>query len=391
VGERLSEVVIVGTGVAAHSCAFELRNLGYDGSIVMVGAEPEPPYDRTLLSKELLMGAIDRGELALCAAGGYEDRSIDLHLGVAATGLDTSARQVTLADGRTLSYDRLVIATGGSPVTPPGLRHADARVLRAVSDGERLRAALKGARRLIVTGGGFIGGEVSAAAVERGVEVVMAEALDVPLAGAVGDEVGRRIAELHRSNGVEVLTGTPAAAIESEGAALCVRLADGRRLDGDAVVIGVGMRPEVSWLKGCGVRIDRGVITDASCRTAVPGVLAAGDCARWWNPRYGTLMRVEHWETARLHGAAAAGSLLGREEPFAPVPFFWSHQHGVRFQWVGAGPWDDVQVEDLDGPHSFVARYYRAGTLTAAFAAGSPRAIVNARRHLEDLPEHAAA
>ena len=155
-------------------------------------------------------------------------------------------------------------------------------------------------------------------------------------------------------------------------------------LRSDAVVVGVGMTPAVEWLEGCGIELDDGIVTDASCRTEIPNVLAAGDCARWWNPRYETLMRVEHWDTAARHGAAAAAAALGDDEPFAPVPFFWSDQHDVKFQSVGYAPdWDELEIEDGPEPGSFIARYRAGDRLVAAFGAGQAKAIARARKEIQ--------
>lgn len=387
----LRQVVVVGGGVAAQRCAMELRKSGFEGRIVVVSAEQRLPYDRTLLSKDFLVGTVPDEHLTLAAPADYEALGIELRLGVAATALDASARQVVLADGTRLAYDRLVIATGGKPVRPPALANPRAYVLRDLDGAERLRDALRNARSVVIVGGGFIGGEVAAAALALGVAVTLVEALDAPLARAVGLEAGSRIAELHRAHGVRLLTGTRAGAIRTTPSGAEVVLTDGRVLGADAVVVGAGMVPETAWLEGSGLRLDDGVVTDAHCRTVVPDVLAAGDGARWWNPRYGKLMRAEHWDTATRHGVAAARNALDDARPFAPVPYFWSSQHGVRFQWIGdATGWDAVEIEDLDPPRSFIARFHREGRLQAVLAAGRPRAIADARLELEAAQEVAA-
>ena len=385
-------IVILGGGVAADSCAFELRKQGFDGAVTVVGAEPHRPYDRTLLSKEFLGGLVGLGDLALRAPQDYEAAGIGLRLGVAAVGLDVHGRRVLLADGSEVAYHRLVVATGGTPARPPALDHPDVLVLRSPADANALRAAIERGGRVIVVGAGFIGGEVASAVAASGGEVALVEAFEAPLARAVGPAVGRRIAALLRARGVELSTGVAARAVRRRAGGLEVALADGRTLRGDAVVVGAGMVPDVGWLRGSGVALDRGVVTDARCRTNVDEILAAGDCARWWNPRYEMAMRVEHWDTAARHGAAAARSALGAGAPFAPVPFFWSVQHGVRLQCVGhpAG-WDVVEVDDLDPPQSFVARYQRDGRLLATFAAGNPRAVASARRRLEAEEEEILA
>lgn len=383
-----ARIVVVGAGVAGHRCALELRACGFDGEVVLVGAEPELPYDRTLLSKDFLQGTVTVAELALATRDDYEAQGIDVRPATAAIALVPARRELVLGDGGRLGYDRLVIATGGVPARPAALRADAGRVLRTLIDAERLRAALSDARRVTVIGGGFVGGEVASVARALGIEVTLVEALAAPLARTVGTEVGARIAELHRAHGVDVQTSMAAAGIREVRGGVEVVLADGRVLRSDVVLVGAGMAPATDWLVGSGVELAGGVVTDALCRTVVPDVLAAGDCARWWHPRYGTYLRVEHWDTAGRHGAAAARSALDEGEPFAPVPFFWSTQHGVRLQSVGhIADWDSVEIEDDDPPHSFVARYRRGGRLVAAFAAAQPRAVIAARRELETLEE----
>ena len=377
-------VVIVGGGVAAQRCAFALRKRGLEGELTMISAEAEPPYDRTLLSKDMLRGAPGEPCLPLQPQEAYSERAVDLRLATEATGLDVEAQRVSLSDGTELGFDRLVICSGGRPVLPAALRCPGVLLLREVTDLEALHAKFADARRLAMVGGGFIGGEVASSAVARGLEVTLIEAAPQPLAPVLGEEVGARVAELHRANGVDVVAGAAVEGIAGRDGGFELTFADGRLLRADAVVVGVGMTPAVDWLEGSEIRIDDGIVTDAYCRTDAPNVLAAGDCARWWNPRYETLMRVEHWDTAARHGAAAAASVLGHDEPFAPVPFFWSDQHGVKFQSVGYAPdWDEVEVEDGEVPGSFVARYRAQDRLVAAFAAGQPKTIARARKEIQ--------
>lgn len=377
-------VVVVGGGVAAQRCAFALRRRGLEGELTMISAEAEPPYDRTLLSKDMLRGEPGEPCLPLQPQEAYSERAVDLRLVTEATGLDVEAQRLSLSDGTELDYDRLVICSGGRPVLPAALRCPGALLLREVTDLEALHAKFADARRLAIVGGGFIGGEVASSAVARGLAVTLIEAAPQPLAPVLGEEVGARVAELHRANGVDVVAGAAVEGIAGRDGGFALTFADGRVLQSDAVVVGVGMSPAVDWLEGSEIRIDDGIVTDANCRTDAPNVLAAGDCARWWNPRYGTLMRVEHWDTAARHGAAAAASVLGHDEPFAPVPFFWSDQHGVKFQSVGYAPdWDEVEVEDGEVPGSFVARYRAQNRLVAAFAAGQPKAIAGARKEIQ--------
>lgn len=383
-------IVVVGGGVAAQSCAFELRRQGYDAALTMVSAEPCVPYDRTLLSKEFLEGVLDAEDLELAAGSSYADAGVDLRLGVAAAGIDPVRQRVELADGDELAYDRAVIATGGAAHRPGVLMAGSARTLRTLDDAAALRDALAGTGHLLVVGAGFVGGEVSSTAAALGVRVTLVETLPAPLSAAVGSEVGGLLADLHRQAGIELLTGTTATAVRQRDDGIEVTTGEGRRLEGDLLVVGTGMQPRLDWLRTSGIEVDGGVVTDELCRTNAPGVLAAGDCARWWNPRYGRSMRVEHWDTAARHGAAAARSAVGLGEAFDPVPFFWSYQHETRLQSVGHAPcWDRVEV-DGSSPRSFVARYYEVGSLVAAFAAGNAGAVRTAKREIEEREEVAA-
>jgi 3-phenylpropionate/trans-cinnamate dioxygenase ferredoxin reductase subunit len=380
-------VVIVGGGPAGWSCAFALRDLGYEGAITCVSAEPRHPYDRTMVSKDCLQRSPDEHELSLSPRDAYDDAGVTMRLGVAAARLDPEAHRLVLADGEELAYEALLIATGGRPFVPPSLDRPGVHVLRDLADAERLDDALAGAERLVVVGGGFIAGEVATTAIGRGLEVVMLEALDAPLARVVGPEVGARVAELHRRAGVDVRVRAHARAIGELRDGFVVELLDGAAVSADVVVVATGMTPATGWLRGTpGIELDGGVITDEHCATGAPDVYAAGDCARWLNRRTGELSRVEHWDTAVRHGQAAAASIAGVPEPFAPVPFVWSMQQGTRLQWVGeAQGWDRVEVEDPGAPEGLVARYTRDGELRAGFAIGAPRAIAAMRRELTEL------
>ena len=383
----IERIVVLGAGAAGHSCAFALRRLGYEGALELIGAEPVAPYDRTLLSKDMLHSEDDA--FALSGDDAYDEAGIALRLGAECVRLSPADRQLLLSDGTAVGYDRLIICTGGKAVLPRSMDAAGVLTLRELRDVAAVRRALGERRRLVVVGGGFIGGEVASAAAGR-CAVTIVEAAAVPLAGVLGPEVGARIGELHRAAGVDIVAGT-VSGITRDGDCHRVALRDGRVLAAEAVVVGVGMRPATEWLHDSPIELDDGIVTDASCRTALPEVFAAGDCARWPNPRYGgRAMRIEHWDTARRHGAAAAASALDAGEPFAPLPFFWSDQHGVKLQWVGHAPtWDEVEIGD-EGPASFVARYSLRGRLAGVLTAGQPRALAAARRELLALPPEGA-
>ena len=275
-------------GPAGWSCAFALRERGYEGSITCVSAEPWHPYDRTMVSKDCLLRRPEDHELSLSPPGAYADAGVTLRLGVAAAALDPAAHRVRLSDGSELSYETLVIATGGRPLVPASLACPGVHVLRSLDDAARLDESLVDAERLVIVGGGFIAGEVATTAIARGLEVVMLEALDAPLARVVGPAVGERVAELHRRAGVDVRVRALARAITPLRDGFVVELLDGSAVSGDVVVVATGMVPAIDWLDGTpGISLDGGVVTDERCATGAPDVYAAGDCARWLNRRTG--------------------------------------------------------------------------------------------------------
>jgi 3-phenylpropionate/trans-cinnamate dioxygenase ferredoxin reductase component len=376
------DVVIVGWGVAAHRCAFDLRRGGYRGKLTMLSKEAHAPYDRTLVSKDMLLAGASPEPIGLSDADRYRQAGIDLRLGIATEWLDVHDRCIGTSDGRCVSFDRLVLAVGGVAVLPPAFNADGVLVLRETADVPRLRRALRPGAHVVVVGAGFIGGEVATVAARMGAEVTLLEAAEQPLSAVWGADVGARVADLHRDNGVKLMTGAVVDSVARSGHNFAVTLADAARLEADIVVVAVGMRPNTDWLHGSGIVLDGGVVTDANCRTSADAVFAAGDCARWWHAGYLAFCQVEHWDTANRHGAAIASALLGEHRAFAPLPFFWSDQHGVKFQFAGRpSSFGDVRVEG-DGPYRFAARYFVNGELTAVLAANQPRAFAQMRREL---------
>jgi 3-phenylpropionate/trans-cinnamate dioxygenase ferredoxin reductase subunit len=389
----LRTVAVVGASLAGLRAVEALRGRGYDGRIDWIGAEKEAPYDRPPLSKEILRGEWDPPRIAL-ARNGVEELGTDLRLGVRAIGLDAGARRLRLSDGDSLSFDGLVIATGATPRRLPGQPDLPGVfTLRTLDDALAIRAALEREPRVAVVGGGFIGAEVAASCRARGLEVTMIEALGQPMEQALGPEIGVVLAGLHRDHGVDVRTAAKVAALEGHGRVERVRLADGKTVDADLVVVGIGVVPETGWLEGSGLRLADGVACDARC-AAAPGIVAAGDVARWPHPRYGEI-RVEHWTNAIEQAAAAVAALLdGDAAPvFDPVPYVWSDQYDAKI--FGAGrPRAGDQMRVIDGDlasRSFVALYGREGRLTGALSIGRARRFMEWRRALRvDLSFDAA-
>jgi 3-phenylpropionate/trans-cinnamate dioxygenase ferredoxin reductase subunit len=333
--------VVVGASLAGLRAAEGLRAGGYDGRLVLVGAETHPPYDRPPLSKQVLLGKVTPEATALPVPDSLE---VEWVLGTAAEGLSLAEGSLLLEGGRSMGFDRLVIATGAHPrilpAVPPG---RGVHYLRTLDDATALRADLESSAGLVVVGAGFIGLEVACSAQQMGVPVVVLEALPVPLERALGPDMGARILDWHRSKGLDVRTGAAVDAVRlSHGRPEAVLLADGSVLPADTVVVGAGVAPATGWLAGSGVDVADGVLADEHLRvlsagTPVPNVVAAGDVVRWHHRSYGEAIRVEHWTHAAESGEAAARALLhGTEAPaYDPVPYFWSDQHGVKIQVVG--------------------------------------------------------
>jgi NADPH-dependent 2,4-dienoyl-CoA reductase/sulfur reductase-like enzyme len=382
VGEQ---VVVVGAALAGLRAAEELRHLGFEGTVVMVGAEPHHPYDRPPLSKELLAGEAEPEDTALRAQG-YDDLALDWRLGRTATALDPAARTVTLDDGETLAYTGCLIATGAAPRVIPGTPPLEGiHVLRTLDDALALRAELDRGPRVLVVGAGFIGAEVAATCRRRHLDVTVLEALPSPMVRGLGPVLGDVLARMHRDHGVDLRTGTGVAGFEGARRIERVRLDDGTAVDADVVLVGIGVAPRTEWLAGSGLEIDNGVVCDSTL-LAAPGVVAAGDVCRWPNPLYdGEHMRLEHWTHAAESGVAAARRLLAAEEsaePFAPVPFVWSDQYDVKIQVAGHVRGDD-EIAVVDGSLDdlrFVAAVGRAGRLVGAVGFSRPRVLMQYRR-----------
>ncbi|MBB6346341.1 NADPH-dependent 2,4-dienoyl-CoA reductase/sulfur reductase-like enzyme [Nonomuraea muscovyensis] len=392
----MNTVCVVGASLAGLLTARALRGQGHEGRIVVVGEEPHRPYDRPPLSKDFLKGAIGEADLALEGEGG--EPGIEWRLGVAATGLDAPARRITLSDGGTLTADGIVIATGAAARRLPGTGGlAGVHSLRTLDDARALRADLRAARRVVVIGGGFIGAEVAATARELGLDVTLVESGPAPLAGVIGPAMAGVLAGLHERRGVRLITGAYVTEVTGTGRADGVRLADGTHLPADVVVAGIGATPCTGWLAGSGVELGRdvggGVLCDEGGGTGVPGIVAVGDCAAWYDPALGRHHRIEHWTGARQRATVAAATLLSggtaRPEPARP-PYFWSDQYDVKIQFIGhPGEADTVTVEEGDpATHSFLAVFRQGERPVAVLGVNQVRLFTRWRRHMETAPVH---
>ena len=377
----VGRIVIVGASAGGLATAEALRRAGHEGVITLVGDEPELPYDRPPLSKQLLSGQWEPADLALRSTTDLDAMELELRLGAPATGLNTSRRAVTLADGADVEYDTLVVATGVRPRRLPGTGGvAGVHVLRTLPDALALRAGLRPGRRLVIVGAGFVGAEVAATARALGVTVTLLESGPVPLAPAVGEGAGRFLTSLHTDHDVTVHTRAGVTGIRHTGGwATGVRLADGTVVPADDVLVAIGSLPNTQWLADSGLTVHNGLMCD-EYGAAAPGVYGVGDVARWYNPLFGVSMRVEHRTNAAGQGVAVARDLSepSRRRPFAEVPYFWSDQYDTKFQAYGhLRDHDEALVlkSDLAGRQLLVA-YRKDDRLVGVLAAGmSPRTL----------------
>jgi NADPH-dependent 2,4-dienoyl-CoA reductase/sulfur reductase-like enzyme len=377
-------MVIAGGGLAAQRAVETVRRSGSTKTIRLVAGEPLAPYNRPPLSKEYLSGTIDDDSLRFRSDDWYVEHGVDLLTGVRATALDVAGRELVLDSGRRLAFSELLIATGGAPRTLPGTEHFDnVHVVRTIDDARRLRAALVPGSRLAVIGAGFIGQEVAATAAGIGVEVTIVEAAEAPLAAVLGASLGSWFAELHRQEGITVHLTARIARLHGTTAITAIELDDGRRVDCDVVVVGIGTEPATGWLRGSDLD-DRGVQADAAGRTRVPGIYAAGDASRTFDACIGAHVRTEHWEAAARQGAAAARAMLGLDPLPPAIPSFWSDQHGLRIHYLGhADGADAITIDGEPDARDFAATYSRDGTPVAALLVGRPHAVAQTRRLLE--------
>jgi 3-phenylpropionate/trans-cinnamate dioxygenase ferredoxin reductase subunit len=364
-----NSVLIIGASVAGVGAANELRRCGFSGSVALVDGQPHLPYDRPPLSKAVLLGEAGPADLQFHDRDHYAWTRIDLYLGSAAQRLDLDARSVVLESGRQLTADRIIIATGARARPFPTDRcTGTVHLLRNLDDAVRLRECIGRGGRLVVIGGGFIGAEVASSAAALGLAVVVIEAAQLPFERILGCEIATRLASLHGRAGVELMCGVAVDHIERAAAGQRVALADGRQIDADIVVAGLGSQPNVEWLASSGLKLSNGIVCDQQGRTETPGIFAAGDAAAWLDPLTGLYERHEHWTAAREQARIVAQSVAGHAvTPWrAFVPYFWSDLYGVRLQMLGSAfASDDVRiVHDDHRKRSFIGEYRRAGELT---------------------------
>jgi NADPH-dependent 2,4-dienoyl-CoA reductase/sulfur reductase-like enzyme/nitrite reductase/ring-hydroxylating ferredoxin subunit len=381
-GTPPGSIVIVGGGAAGLAAALTLRREGYANALQLISADDCAPYDRPNLSKDFLAGNAPDEWMPLRGAEFYKDNGIELLLNARVASLDTGGRRVTLADGRRIGFDALLLATGAEPVrlAIPGAGAEQVCYLRSFADGRSLVAKAVAARRVAVLGASFIGLEVAASLRARGLEVDVIGLEKVPLERVLGEEVGRFVQDLHASHGVRFHLGNSIAQMSGRQ----LRLNDGTELQADLVVAGVGVRPAVALAAAAGITLDRGVLVDQFLQTSVAGVFAAGDIARWPDAISGGYIRVEHWVVAERQGQTAARNMLGRGEKFVVAPFFWSQHYDMAIHMVGhAESWDSTRTEGTLAARDCTIRYRRGEHTLAVATIGRDRDSLQAELSME--------
>jgi len=402
----VESILVVGAGLAGLSAARAARAAGFLGRLTLVGSERHPPYARPPLSKGYLSGALPRPELALETEG--EDLAAEWVLGAEAAALDVRTHTLTLADGRRLSADGIVLATGSAAMVPPdldlveGVRPSNLTTLRTVEDADRLRDHLRPGTRLVIVGAGLIGTEVAATARAAGCEVVLLAREEVPLDRLYGDELAVHVAAVHSRHAVEIVCAAYITSVQLNGQRIASLTLDGGRVvPADVVLVAIGAAPGIGWLRGSGLELGDGVMCDRAGRTSHPGIVAVGDCAAWFDVHLERPHRTQHWTDALERPPGAIAALLGTEPPRAKpyLPYFWSDQYDLRIQMAGyASLADSVAVEQGDptvGP--FLAVYRRGGDPVAVLGVSSPREFTRWRRTIatamaeQSVPTRASA
>ena len=378
----LRNIVIIGGGAAGLAAADALRRLGHDGTLTMISADDSPPCDRPNLSKDFLAGTAPPEWIPLRPEQFYADRKIDLVLQSRVTAVDIARRRVDVAGGRQFGFDALLLATGAEPVRLdiPGALNTQLCYLRTFADSQAIVAKAAAARSVVIVGASFIGLEVAAALRTRGIEVHVVGPEKVPMTRVLGEPAGLFIQGLHESHGVRFHLGNSVSRVNGRK----IELSGGAVIDADFLVLGVGVRPAIALAADCGLAIDRGVAVNEYLETSAAGVFAAGDIARWPDPHTGERIRVEHWVVAERQGQVAAKNMLGMNEKFDAVPFFWSQHYDLAVNYVGhAEQWDAADVAGSFAARDFSISYRRAGRVLAVATVGRDAESLEAELTME--------
>jgi 3-phenylpropionate/trans-cinnamate dioxygenase ferredoxin reductase component len=360
--------VIVGASLAGAKAAEELRAQGFDGRVVLVGEERERPYERPPLTKDYLRGESEREKAYVHPADFYKQHEIELRTGTSVTALDPGASRLTLGDGSELSYDRLLLSTGAQPRRLPvaGAELGGIHYLRTMADCDVLRDRLAAGGRVAVVGAGWIGSEFAASARQRGLEVTLIDPLPLPNERIFGSEIGSFYRDVHAQHGVELVLGEGVDGFDGDGTVARVRTSNGRAIDCDFAVVGIGVAPRCELAERAGLAVDNGIVVDERLQSSAPSIFAAGDVANARHPFFEQHIRVEHWANALNQGPAAARSMLGQTVNYDRIPYFFSDQYDVGMEYSGyATSWDQVVFRgDRDGGE-FVAFWLRDGRVLA--------------------------
>ncbi|QNJ94597.1 FAD-dependent oxidoreductase [Mycolicibacterium fluoranthenivorans] len=377
-------IVTVGAGQAAAVAARNLRRQGFDGRIMLIGDEPHAPYQRPPLSKEFLAGTDTEAALWILRPSWIADNDVEILTGTRVLRVEPASRTVAVDSGADIEADAVLFATGGTPrtLTVPGPRPDLVHYLRTLDDAVALAPVLVPGRRLAIIGAGFIGLEIAATAAAAGVSVTVFESVPVPLARILGSAMGEAVCRLHRDHGVDLRTGVRLAGIRTTVDGVLIDITGAAEsFEADAVVIGIGITPNTTAAEASGLGVDDGIVVDASGRTSIPGIFAAGDVARRYSERAGRHVRLEHFDNASRQGVAVSNAMLGRDTPSDDAPWFWSDQHGHNLQFIGAATGDPVIRGDI-GARDFTGFYLEGATVRGAFAVDRGEDIMAARELL---------
>jgi 3-phenylpropionate/trans-cinnamate dioxygenase ferredoxin reductase subunit len=387
-----STFVIVGASLAGAKAAEELRSQGFDGRVVLIGAEPERPYERPPLTKDYLRGESEREKAYVHAAGFYSEQDIELKTTTTVTAIDPTGGHVTLATGRRLDFDRLLLATGAEPrrISVEGAELEGVHYLRTLSDCEVLRERFEKGGRVVVVGGGWIGCEFAASARQRGLEVVVVDPQALPNERIFGPEIGAFYRDVHVQHGVEMVLGDDVAALLGDSAVRAVRTAGGREISCDFVVVGIGVTPQVELAVAANLAVENGILVSDALQTSAANVFAVGDVASAAHPFYGERIRLEHWANALNQGPAAARSMLGQATSYDRIPYFYSDQYDVGMEYSGYAPkWDEVVFRGERDSGEFIAFWLKDQRVVAGMNVNvwdvteHIQALIRARKPIE--------
>jgi 3-phenylpropionate/trans-cinnamate dioxygenase ferredoxin reductase subunit len=376
--------MIVGASLAGAKAAAELRELGFDGRVVLIGSEDERPYERPPLTKDYLRGESEREKAYVHTVGFYEDHDIELMTGATVSAIDPAGSRVTLDGGRELAYDKLLLATGAEPrrIPVPGAELDGIHYLRTLADCDRLRRRLDDSARVAVVGAGWIGSEFAASARQLGLEVTVIDPLSLPNERIFGAEIGAFYRDVHVQHGVEMLLGQGVEAFEGDGTVGRVRTSAGKAVECDFAVVGIGIVPRTQLAGRAGLEVDNGIVASERLQTSAPDIYAAGDVVNAWHPFYEQHIRVEHWANALNQGPAAARAMVGEGAAYERIPYFFSDQYDVGMEYSGyATGWDEVVFRGDRSAGEFIAFWLSDGRVVAGMNVN----VWDVNQHVQDL------